>query len=101
MLLVAIITLIVSLDGKDFETTVSAVFACIGNIGPGFGVCGPFGNFGSFSTLSKLVLSIAMLIGRLEIYPILIFIAPFVGKEYKLRHKYEDSVNEFMDEDSV
>lgn len=68
--------LLVSLDGFDMETTISSVFACIGNIGPGFGLCGPMGNFSMFSDLSKVVLSVAMLVGRLEIYPILIFMAP-------------------------
>ncbi len=85
MLLVGFITLIVSLDGFDFETTVSSVFACIGNIGPGFGLCGPFGNFSMFSNLSKIILSFAMLIGRLEIYPILIFLGPVLSKHKKIR----------------
>ncbi|MBP3853243.1 MAG: TrkH family potassium uptake protein, partial [Erysipelotrichaceae bacterium] len=80
MLILGITLLIVSLDGFDFESTVSACFACIGNIGPGFGICGPLGNFADFSVLSKLTLSAAMLIGRLEIYPVLIFLAPFLGR---------------------
>lgn len=67
---------VVALDNFDFETTVSAVATCIGNVGPGFGLCGPMGNFSMFSDLSKLVLSFAMLIGRLEIYPIIIFLFP-------------------------
>lgn len=53
----------------DFETTISACFACIGNIGPGFAMVGPFGNFSAFSDLSKIVLSFAMLIGRLGDFP--------------------------------
>ena len=80
MLILGTLLLIVSLDGFDFETTVSACFACIGNIGPGFGICGPLGNFADFSVLSKLVLSAAMLIGRLEIYPIMVFLTPFLGR---------------------
>ncbi|MGM9948125.1 TrkH family potassium uptake protein [Floccifex sp.] len=78
--------LIVSFDNFDFETTVTSVFACVGNIGPGFGICGPMGNFSSFSYLSKIVLSIAMLVGRLEIYPIIIFIVPFL-KPVKLKKR--------------
>ena len=70
--------LIVSLDNLDFETTISSVFACIGNIGPGYGLCGATGNFACFSYLSKIVLSIAMLVGRLEIYPIIIFMFPLI-----------------------
>lgn len=50
---------------------------CIGNVGPGYGLCGPMGNFSMFFGIAwKIVLSFAMLIGRLEIYPIIIFLAP-------------------------
>ena len=52
---------------------------CIGNVGPGYGLCGPMGNFSMFSDFSKIVLSFAMLIGRLEIYPIIIFLAPILN----------------------
>ena len=79
--------LIVSLDGFDFESTVTSVFACIGNIGPGFGICGPTGNFYAFSYLSKIVLSFAMLIGRLEIYPIIIFLFPLIRLPKAIRPK--------------
>lgn len=68
--------LIISLDGADMETTISSVAACIGNIGPGLGLTGPTGNFAFFSDLSKIVLSFVMLIGRLEIFPILLLIIP-------------------------
>ena len=57
--------LLISLDGFDFETNVSAMLACLNNIGPGFHVVGPTGNFGGFSPLIKLVLTLDMLIGRL------------------------------------
>lgn len=53
---------------------------------------GPFGNFSAFSDLSKIVLSFAMLIGRLEIFPILIFLAPFIGKGKKYRPTKADQV---------
>ena len=69
---------LVSLDNLDFETTVSSVFTCIGNVGPAFGLAGPMGNFAMYSDFSKLVLSFSMLVGRLEIYPILIFLFPDV-----------------------
>ena len=58
-------------DGLDFESTSTAVIACIGNIGPGLGQVGPVGNFAMFSPISKIVLSLCMLIGRLDIFPIL------------------------------
>jgi len=68
--------LLVSLDGFDFETTFTAVLAALNNMGLGFGKIGSGGSFSDFSVLSKLVLSFDMLIGRLEIYPILLLISP-------------------------
>lgn len=88
IVILGLILLIVSIDGYDMESTISACFSCLGNIGPGFGICGPFGSFADFSCLSKIVLSIAMLIGRLEIYPILIFMAPLLGN-HKRKKKIE------------
>lgn len=73
--------LIISLDGFDFETTITSVAACIGNIGPGLGMVGPSGNFSMFSNLSKIVLSFLMLLGRLELFPILIFMNPLNYKK--------------------
>ena len=63
--------LLVSLDGKDWIDTISAVLATFNNVGPGFGINGTMGNYHEYSTFSKIVLSADMLIGRLEIYPIL------------------------------
>ncbi len=77
MILAGFFTLIVALDNFDMESTISSVIACLSNIGPGFGICGAYGNFASFSVLSKVVLSLAMLLGRLELYPILIMCFPF------------------------
>lgn len=68
--------LLISLDGADMETTISSVATCIGNIGPGLAKVGPTGNFAFYSDFSKIVLSITMLIGRLEIFPILILFLP-------------------------
>lgn len=79
-LLLAGITLLVTVDGKSFETTFTAVVSCMNNIGPGLSAVGPAMNFGSFSIFSKLVLTLAMLIGRLEIYPILVLFAPRLWK---------------------
>lgn len=77
MLLMAVSMLVVSVDGFDFETTSTAVIACMGNIGPGMGAVGPYGNFGDFSMLSKLVLSFDMLAGRLELIPMLMLFSPY------------------------
>lgn len=73
--------LIVSIDGLDFETTLTAVVACINNIGPGFGLVGPMGNYSQFSSLSKLVLAFDMLLGRLEIFPVMLLFAPGLWKK--------------------
>lgn len=68
--------LLISFDGHDFETNVSAVAATLNNIGPGFSEVGPTCNFSFFSVFSKIVLIFDMLIGRLEIIPILILFYP-------------------------
>ncbi len=76
MFVLFVSTIIVSLDGFSFETNFTAVVATLSNIGPGLGMVGPTGNFAAFSDLSKIVLSMCMLIGRLEVFPILMLVAP-------------------------
>ncbi len=68
------------LDNRDIETTFSAIATCINNIGPGLGDVGPASSFKTISLLSKLILSLDMLIGRLEIFPILLLFSPNVWK---------------------
>jgi trk system potassium uptake protein TrkH len=68
--------LIISLDNFDFTTNFTATLATLNNIGPGFNIVGPMGNFDCFSYFSKIVLSILMLVGRLEVYPIVILFLP-------------------------
>ena len=58
------------------QLDLTATVACISNIGPGLSLVGPNGNFAMFSWFSKLVLIFDMLIGRLEIYPILLLCSP-------------------------
>lgn len=71
--------ILISINGFDFATTLTAVTTAINNDGPGFGnVIGATGNFASFSIFSKVVLCALMLIGRLEVYPILILFSPKV-----------------------
>ncbi len=67
--------LMISLDGFSAETNFSAVLACFNNIGPGMAAVGPTCNFSAFSDLSKIILSIDMLAGRLEIFPMLILLS--------------------------
>ena len=79
----AVSMLLVSIDNFDFETTFSAVAACFNNVGPGFSVVGPTGNFGGFSYFTKLVLSADMLLGRLEIFPMLLLFSPSLWRRSK------------------
>ena len=76
MIIYIILVLIISIDGADLKTNLTAVAACINNIGPGLGKVGPVENFGFYSPLSKIALIFAMLIGRLEVFPLLIVFSP-------------------------
>lgn len=73
--------LIISLDNFSFTTNFTSVVATLNNIGPGLEVVGPTGNFSQFSDLSKFVMSICMLIGRLEIFPMLLLFSPYTWKK--------------------
>ena len=81
MIIFTIGIIIISLDGFDFTTTLTSVITTLNNIGPGLGLVGPTGNFSAFSDVSKLVFSILMIIGRLEIYPILLLLTPDLWKK--------------------
>ena len=70
--IIGISSLLLSIDNFDFTTTITAVVTCINNVGPGFAAAGPTENFADFSNFSKIILSANMLIGRLEIFPIMI-----------------------------
>jgi len=72
MLLFTVTMLLIAPDSPDMETALTATAACINNIGPGFSAVGPAANFAFFNPFSKLVLTFAMLLGRLEIYPLII-----------------------------
>ena len=58
------------------ETNVSAAITCFNNVGPGFAAVGPMGSFADYSGISKIVLSFAMLLGRLEIFPVIFLFSP-------------------------
>mgnify|MGYP003302516754 CR=1 FL=1 len=73
--------LLISLDEYSFTTNVTAVISAINNIGPGLDLVGPTQNFSIYSPLSKIVLCLNMLIGRLEIFPILILFSPYTWKK--------------------
>lgn len=73
--------LLISMNEFDFETSLTAVITCINNVGPGLGeIVGPTGNFSTFTVFSKFVLTMDMLIGRLEIFPILLLFSPGIFK---------------------
>ena len=76
-IIIAISFILVSADpvNYSFETNLSAVIATFNNIGPGFGKVGPTANFSGYSMFSKIVMTVDMLLGRLEIYPILALFA--------------------------
>ncbi|MFA7637442.1 MAG: TrkH family potassium uptake protein [Monoglobales bacterium] len=80
IVIMAFSILIISIDEFDFSTNFSAVTATLNNIGPGFSLVGPARNYALFSTFSKFVLTMDMLIGRLEIFPILILFSPYTWK---------------------
>lgn len=65
----------------DIESNLSATLACFNNIGPGLSLVGPTSNYAVYSTFSKWILSVAMLMGRLEIFPILLFFSPSSWKK--------------------
>jgi trk system potassium uptake protein TrkH len=72
ILIILVSFVVISVDGFSLMTNFSAVVSCFNNTGPGFEAVGPACNFADFSWFSKLILSIDMLAGRLEIFPILI-----------------------------
>ena len=80
MLCILAVFLILSLEPFDFETNFTAAVTCFNNVGPGFGLVGPAGSFAMYSDATKLFLSFAMILGRLEIFPILIALIPSTWK---------------------
>lgn len=81
MMVIAVSILLVSLNSLDFSTTFSSVVTCINNVGPGLSLVGPVENFNSLSDLTKLVLATDMLIGRLEVLPMIILFIPSTWKK--------------------
>lgn len=79
--LIIVTTLLISIEGSaDLLTNLSAAITCLNNIGPGLGLVGPMGNFSGYSAFSKILLSLDMLAGRLELFPILIMFSPATWK---------------------
>lgn len=72
--------LLLSLEQEDLVTTVTAVITCHNNAGPGLGLVGPSGNYSIFSAPAKLLLALNMLLGRLEIFPVLLLFSPSIWR---------------------
>ena len=81
MSIVGLSVLLLALDGNDLVTNLTASIACISNIGPGLSKVGPAGNYAFFSVPSKLVLVFEMLLGRLEIFPVMFLFSPSVWRK--------------------
>ncbi len=80
-LVLAVSTLLITVDGFSMETNFTAAVSCLNNVGPGMDGVGAVMNYGGYSWFSKIVLSLTMLIGRLEIYPMLVLMFPQVWKK--------------------
>ena len=76
MICIIAVFLLISAEPFGFGTNFSAAVTCFNNVGPGLGMIGPAGGFAAYSGFSKLVLSCAMLLGRLEIFPLILALSP-------------------------
>ena len=81
MVIFAISTVIFTLIEPDMESSMGAVATCLGNIGPGLGSVGPSSNFYHIAPLGKWFLSFLMLLGRLELFTVLVLFSPSFWKE--------------------
>ena len=75
-------TFAVMFQGHDFETSFSAVLSCFNNVGPALGLVGHSGNYNIFGGGTKLLMSLIMLVGRLEIFPMLILFMPSTWEKH-------------------
>ena len=71
-----VVVFLLGFDGFDLETNISVAASCVNNIGPGFGSAGPMDGYAMFSPFSKVMLSLTMLLGRLEIFPLILTFSP-------------------------
>ena len=80
--ILAVSSIAVMLVGHDYETAFSAVLSCLNNVGPALGEIGHSGIYNVFDGATKLFLSLLMLTGRLEIFPILILFMPSTWRKH-------------------
>ena len=82
MLILVGLSFLLSFEGVSFGTAFTASLSCLSNVGPGIEAVGPMYNYAFFSAPAKLMLSLAMLTGRLEIFPMLVLFSLIIpGKE--------------------
>jgi trk system potassium uptake protein TrkH len=82
ILLWSLLTVALTLTGTDFITAMSGILTALANVGPGLGpVIGPAGNFAPLPDMAKWILSFAMLLGRLEIFTVLVLLSPAFWRE--------------------
>jgi len=82
MITIAVVTIYIFAQGYDSMTAVSAAFALVGNVGPGFSLVGPANNFSFFSDFDKIFFSLAMIIGRLECYTVFVLLGSSFWKKF-------------------
>jgi trk system potassium uptake protein TrkH len=82
MITTAIVTTYIYARGFDAMSSISAAFAIVGNVGPGFSLVGPADNFSFFNDFDKIFLSIAMIIGRLECYTVFILFSSSFWRKF-------------------
>jgi trk system potassium uptake protein TrkH len=82
MITTAMVTIYIYARGYDSMTSISAAFALVGNVGPGFGLVGPADNFSFFDDMDKIIFSFAMIIGRLECYTVFILLSSSFWKRF-------------------
>ena len=82
LITVGVITIYIYAIGYDAMTAISGAFAIVGNVGPGFSLVGPSDNFSFFSDTDKIILSIGMIIGRLECYTVYLLLSSSFWKKF-------------------
>ena len=87
MVIAVLSILLVSINEFDFTTTVTAVLSCFNNVGPGLEVVGPLGSYADFNAFTKIILTINMLMGRLEIIPMIMLASPGVWRRSKAKRR--------------
>ena len=87
--------MLLSISGLDFLTAISGAASAISNVGPGLGdIIGPNGNYQAIPDISKWILAFGMLLGRLELFAVLVLFFPLFGKgSFKNGFKYRKKTN--------